>query len=399
LLLPFPDLEMSETSIPHSCIFIKILAWSRVWNRKNRSMWNDFTPEKRVLTKSLLKKFRKLWARLSAKADFPLPEPDQAKILMKMRESGFWVSDICKNVAKIDLCAELTMKRSIIRQRSTNVIPTLTIFFSVYRALINCEASFSALTYWVEDRNNYGFSLQFHTKHTVMVGWALNRARSLLIPAIHARRRETVHLIYTLGDSCVQVELWSCVSYLWWVLVKFETFHAMTISSHIWWVHGIDPKVCFDLGNKWSKFRRFVWMCRVTAPFDSHLPKDLLNEIAQEGIWQAAISSFNKKSHRGPAPTCRAFHVDVTPRNSAHLLHLAPRRIIKQIGEYLSHRDNGGILTCFSWKWIEWFIPDCSSCCTWFRSSILWRRRCERCSMTCFVTASQVSATFVWSPP
>jgi hypothetical protein len=43
-------------------------------------------------------------------------------------------------------------------------------------------------------------------------------------------------------------------------------------------------------------------MCRVTAPFDIHLPKDLLDEVAQENVLQAAISVFNQKSHRGVEP-------------------------------------------------------------------------------------------------
>jgi hypothetical protein len=63
LLLPIANLQISETVNPHSRIFIEILAWSRGRSRADWRMWSDFTPEKRVLTKSILKKFDKLCQR------------------------------------------------------------------------------------------------------------------------------------------------------------------------------------------------------------------------------------------------------------------------------------------------------------------------------------------------
>jgi hypothetical protein len=76
-------------------------------------------------------------------------------------------------------------------------------------------------------------------------------------------------------------------------------------------------------------------------------PEDLLDEMAREDEVQAAVYAFNLRPRRGISSLCAAYQEPETPFAIAHLLHTVPGLLGKQIGEYLSRRENEFILLEF----------------------------------------------------
>jgi hypothetical protein len=73
----------------------------------------------------------------------------------------------------------------------------------------------------------------------------------------------------------------------------------------------------------------------------------ILSEMTREDEVQRAVYAFNCKPRHGIAELCRLYETSESPASIAHLLHVVPGLLGEQIGEFLSRRENGAILTAY----------------------------------------------------